>query len=58
AGDSPVSGEGASTSVGPSREWTRRAAVNTASAGCFFADRTIEEYNSLVWHMKEVGLDE
>jgi starch phosphorylase len=57
AGDPPAYGEGAA-SVGPSREWMRRAATNTAMAGRFFADRTIEEYNSLVWHMKEVGPDE
>jgi starch phosphorylase len=57
AGDSPFGGEG-SPSVGPSREWTRRAAINTVEAGRFFADRTIEEYNSLVWHMKEVKPDE
>jgi starch phosphorylase len=43
---------------GPSPDWIRRAASNTAAAGCFFADRTIEEYNSLVWHLKVVGLDE
>jgi starch phosphorylase len=53
AGDSPSVGEG-SVSIPPSREWTRRAAINMASAGRFFADRTIEEYNSLVWHMREV----
>jgi starch phosphorylase len=43
---------------GPSREWVRRAAINTASAGCFFADRTIGEYNSLIWGLKEVEPDE
>jgi starch phosphorylase len=58
AGDVSVDSQGSVTSVGPSREWIRRAATNTAAAGCFFADRTIEEYNSLVWHMREVRPDE
>jgi starch phosphorylase len=56
AGEDEVSGD--ALSVAPSREWTRRAAVNMASSGCFFADRTVEEYNSLIWHMKEVDPDE
>jgi glucan phosphorylase len=30
------------------------AAVNMASAGVFFADRTIEEYNEKVWHLREL----
>jgi starch phosphorylase len=48
AGDSPGAGA-------PSREWMRRAAINTAMAGRFFSDRTIEDYNSLIWHMEEVA---
>jgi starch phosphorylase len=32
--------------------WTRKAAVNTASAGYFSVDRTIEDYNRMIW-----GLD-
>jgi starch phosphorylase len=39
------------------RHWTRLAAANTVSAGCFFADRTIEEYNRLVWRLRSVGVD-
>jgi starch phosphorylase len=39
----------------PSRDWMRRAMTNTAAAGHFFADRTIGEYNSLIWGLKEVG---
>jgi starch phosphorylase len=42
----------------PSRDWVRRAAYNTAASGCFFADRTIGEYDALVWGLKEVGPDE
>jgi starch phosphorylase len=37
------------------RDWMRVAAANTAAAGIFFADRTIEEYNSLVWRLREVN---
>jgi starch phosphorylase len=43
---------------GPSRDWLRRAASNTAASGRFFSDRTIGEYNRLVWRLKEVGPDE
>ena len=32
--------------------WTRKAALNTASAGYFSVDRTIDEYNRIIW-----GLD-
>ncbi|MDR1496719.1 MAG: glycogen/starch/alpha-glucan phosphorylase [Clostridiales Family XIII bacterium] len=53
-----ASGESGGSSVLPSKDWTRRAASNTAAAGRFFADRTVEEYNSLVWHLEEVGADE
>jgi starch phosphorylase len=42
----------------PSRDWMRRALVNTAASGRFFADRTIGEYNALIWELKEVGPDE
>jgi starch phosphorylase len=53
-------GEGFGGGAGflPSRDWVRRAAVNTAAAGHFFSDRTIGEYNSLIWGLKEVGPDE
>ena len=34
--------------------WNRIAAANTAGAGVFFADRTIEEYNEKVWHLREL----
>ena len=29
--------------------WTRKAALNTASAGYFSVDRTIDEYNRIIW---------
>ncbi len=32
--------------------WQRMAARNTAYASVFCADRTIEEYNNKVWHLK------
>lgn len=32
--------------------WTRKAVLNTASAGYFSVDRTIDEYNRIIW-----GLD-
>ncbi|MDR3225421.1 MAG: glycogen/starch/alpha-glucan family phosphorylase [Clostridiales Family XIII bacterium] len=39
---------------GYTREWMRLVAANTAAAGCFFADRTIQEYNDKVWHLGAV----
>ena len=35
------------------REWTKRAIVNTAKSGYFSSDRTIEEYNKLIWHLQQ-----
>jgi starch phosphorylase len=32
--------------------WTRKAAVNTANAGYFSVDRTVDDYNRIIW-----GLD-
>jgi starch phosphorylase len=43
---------------GPSREWLRMAAANTAAAGIFFADRTIGEYNEKIWHLAPVVPEE
>ena len=34
--------------------WTRKAAINTASAGYFSVDRTIEEYNRLIWNLNSI----
>jgi glucan phosphorylase len=32
----------------------RKAAVNTASAGFFSADRTVAEYNRLIWRLETI----
>ena len=32
--------------------WTRSAVMNTAKAGFFSSDRTIEEYNRDIWHLR------
>ncbi|HRY34607.1 MAG TPA: glycogen/starch/alpha-glucan phosphorylase [Smithellaceae bacterium] len=34
--------------------WTRKAAVNTASAGYFSVDRTIEDYNRMIWGLDSI----
>jgi starch phosphorylase len=34
--------------------WFRMAAANTAGAGRFFADRTVEEYNEKVWGLRAI----
>ncbi len=33
-------------------EWRRKGVVNTGSAGYFSSDRTVAEYNDLIWHLK------
>lgn len=33
-------------------EWLRRAVLNTASSGFFSSDRTINEYNDMIWHLE------
>ena len=32
--------------------WTKKAVINTASAGFFSSDRTIEEYNENIWKLE------
>lgn len=32
--------------------WVKKAIMNTASAGYFSSDRTINEYNEKIWHLK------
>ena len=34
--------------------WIRKAAFNTASAGYFSVDRTIEEYNRIIWNLDSI----
>ena len=34
--------------------WTRRAVINTAGAGFFSADRTIDEYNRQIWGLRPI----
>ena len=34
--------------------WTRKAAVNTASAGYFSVDRTINDYNRMIWGLDSI----
>jgi starch phosphorylase len=31
--------------------WTQKMIANTAAAGFFSSDRTVEEYNRLIWHL-------
>ena len=33
-------------------KWLKMAVTNTAMSGIFSSDRTISEYNSLIWHLK------
>ncbi|MBQ6803502.1 MAG: glycogen/starch/alpha-glucan phosphorylase [Clostridia bacterium] len=33
-------------------KWLRMAITNTACSGIFSSDRTIKEYNDLIWHLK------
>ena len=33
-------------------EWNRKAVINTAKAGFFSSDRTIESYNKEIWHLR------
>ena len=34
--------------------WMRSAVFNTAHAGFFSSDRTIEDYNREIWHLREM----
>ena len=35
--------------------WVRSAVINTAKAGFFSSDRTIEDYNRAIWHLEPVS---
>ena len=37
--------------------WARTAMLNTASAGKFSSDRTIEEYVRDIWHLKKINVE-
>ena len=37
-------------------KWLRMAVMNTACSGVFSSDRTIEEYNNNIWHLKPLKL--
>ena len=36
--------------------WLKKAVMNTACSGVFAADRTINEYNDKIWHLKPLNL--
>lgn len=36
------------------KEWLQKSIVNVARSGIFSSDRTIEEYNSKIWHLKKM----
>jgi len=36
--------------------WLRKAVINTAKSGIFASDRTIAEYNDLIWHLNPLEL--
>lgn len=36
------------------KEWVKKAVLNTACAGYFSSDRTINEYNDKIWHLKPI----
>ena len=38
--------------------WARAAMLNTASAGKFSSDRTIEEYVRDIWHLEKIHVDD
>ena len=33
------------------KKWTRKEIINVAKSGVFSSDRTIREYNDLIWHL-------
>jgi len=41
---------------GDQKKWQKMAIINTAMSGVFSSDRTIQEYNDLIWHLTPVGV--
>jgi len=37
------------------KKWQKMAVINTAKSGIFSSDRTITEYNDLIWHLDPMG---
>ena len=37
--------------------WAKAAIINIASSGYFTSDRTIEEYNRDIWHLKKLTVN-
>jgi starch phosphorylase len=38
------------------RRWTRMSILNTAASGRFSTDRTMQDYNRDIWHLKPIEL--
>ena len=38
------------------KKWFKMAAINTAKSGVFSSDRTIEEYNEEIWHLRPLNV--
>ena len=36
------------------KKWWKMAIMNTASAGFFSSDRTINDYNEKIWHLNAI----
>ena len=37
-------------------KWLKKAIMNTACSAVFSSDRTIREYNNLIWHLKPMDV--
>ena len=37
------------------KKWVKKAIINVAKSGFFSSDRTIDEYNDKIWHLKKLG---
>ena len=36
--------------------WRKKSIINTANAGAFSSDLTIENYNEQIWHLKKLDI--